>query len=115
MTKEEIEKKRQKELNVSTLMIEIYCKGNKHGSVVPCEDCKELIEYAKMRIAKCPFMESKTYCSNCKVHCYKPEMRHKIRKVMRYAGPRMLFHHPFMAIDHVIQSLKQRHQREDKK
>lgn len=28
---------------------------------------------------KCPFMENKTFCSNCKVHCCKPEMRERIR------------------------------------
>ena len=24
---------------------------------------------------------NETFCSNCKVHCYKPEMREKIREV----------------------------------
>ncbi len=28
----------------------------------------------------------KTFCANCKVHCYKPEMREKIRAVMRFFG-----------------------------
>ena len=37
-------------------------------------------------------METKTFCSNCKVHCYKPEMRKKIRAVMRFSGPRMIFY-----------------------
>lgn len=32
-------------------------------------------------------METKTFCSNCKVHCYKPEMREKIRDVMRFPAP----------------------------
>ena len=31
-------------------------------------------------------MEQKTFCANCKVHCYKPEMREQIRKVMRFSG-----------------------------
>ena len=39
-------------------------------------------------------MESKTFCSNCRVHCYCPDMREKIRMVMRFSGPRMLFYHP---------------------
>ena len=29
-------------------------------------------------------METKTFCSNCRVHCYRSEMREEIRKVMRF-------------------------------
>ena len=39
------------------------------------------------------------------VHCYQPQMREQIRQVMRYSGPRMLFHHPVMAIRHLIDCL----------
>lgn len=59
------------------------------------------------RSDKCPFMETKTFCSNCRVHCYKPEMREKIREVMRFSGPRMIFYHLVMAIRHVIESKKE--------
>ena len=61
-----------------------------------------------MRSDKCPFMETKTFCSNCKVHCYKPVMWEKIREVMRFSGPRMLFSHPVMAVSHVIESKKEK-------
>lgn len=30
--------------------------------------------YARLRSDKCPFMETKTFCSNCKVHCYKEDI-----------------------------------------
>lgn len=73
-----------------------------------CEDCAALEAYARLRSDKCPFMETKTFCSNCRVHCYRPEMREKIRLVMRFSGPRMLFHHPVMAIRHVIESKKEK-------
>ena len=49
-----------------------------------------------------PFHEGKTTCANCPAHCYKPEMREKIRKVMRYAGPRMIYRHPILALLHII-------------
>jgi hypothetical protein len=29
-------------------------------------------------------------------------MREKIINVMRYSGPRIIFHHPFIAIQHLI-------------
>ena len=97
----DIASKRKKEKKVVKEMILMYCRGN-HHTIGLCEDCQKLADYAWLRIDKCPFMENKTFCSNCKVHCYQPEMRERIRKVMRYSGPRMIFTHPVMAIHHVI-------------
>lgn len=71
--------------------------------------------YARQRSEKCPFMETKTFCSNCKVHCYKADMRQKIREVMRYCGPRMIFCHPLAAIRHVLETKKERRFLEGKK
>jgi len=45
-------------------------------------------------------------CSACKVHCYSKEMQEKIREMMKYAGPRMLFVHPLLAIRHVHITLR---------
>ena len=53
-----------------------------------------------MHIEKRPFMETKTFCSQCKVHCYKKDKREQIRKVMRFSGPRMLVYHPIMAVSY---------------
>jgi hypothetical protein len=39
-------------------------------------------------------------------------MREKIREVMRFSGPRMLFHHPITAIRHVIESTKEKRKME---
>ena len=104
-----IEDKREYEKKTVGKMIEIYCHGNHHtkkGEL--CQECQELKDYAFFRTNKCPFMETKTFCSNCKVHCYKPEMREKIRVVMRYSGPRMLLHDPVTAIKHVILTRKEK-------
>ena len=35
-------------------------------------------------------------------------MREKIRVVMRFSGPRMLFHHPVAAVRHVIETKKEK-------
>ena len=99
--------KREREKETVSLMISIYCRKN-HGGKALCPDCAALDAYARLRSDKCPFMETKTFCSNCKVHCYKPEMREKIRAVMRFSGPRMIFHHPIMAIRHVIETKKEK-------
>jgi hypothetical protein len=34
-------------------------------------------------------------------------MREKIRVVMRYSGPRMMFSHPILAIKHVMDGKKE--------
>lgn len=102
-----VESKRQREKETVSFMIALYCR-KKHGGKVLCPECAALDAYARMRSDKCPFMETKTFCSNCKVHCYKPEMREKIREVMRFSGPRMLFYHPVMAIRHVAETQKEK-------
>jgi hypothetical protein len=100
--------KREREKELVSQMIALYCKKQHHTKGTLCPECATLRDYARQRSEKCPFMESKTFCSNCKVHCYKPEMREKIREVMRFSGPRMIFHHPITAIRHVIESKKEK-------
>lgn len=103
-----IETKRQREKEMVSQMIALYCKKQHHTKTGLCAECAQLDSYARQRSDKCPFMETKTFCSNCKVHCYKPIMREKIREVMRFSGPRMIFHHPVAAIRHVIESRKEK-------
>lgn len=103
-----IESKREQEKRTVALMIRIYCRKNHGMTKTLCTECQALLDYAAQRSDKCPFMETKTFCSNCRVHCYKPEMRENIRKVMRFSGPRMIFYHPVMAIRHVVESKKEK-------
>ena len=82
-------------------MIRLFCKDHHHTDSTLCESCEALLAYADERLERCPFGEEKPKCSHCEVHCYKPEMRERITEVMRYSGPRMLLHHPVMALRHV--------------
>lgn len=109
----DLETKRQREQQVVGQMIRLYCQ-KKHGTQkgALCPDCTALESYAQHRTEKCPFMESKTFCSNCRVHCYCPDMREKIRMVMRFSGPRMLFYHPVLAIRHLVESTKEKRRRD---
>ena len=102
-----IEAKRQREKPIVAEMIRLYCR-KKHGQNELCPECAQLLQYASQRSDRCPFMESKTFCSNCRVHCYKADMREKIRIVMRFSGPRMLFHHPVLALRHLIEDQKEK-------
>jgi hypothetical protein len=87
-------------------MIRLYCRGRHKTHNGLCGDCDNLLHYARRRLDKCPFQEGKTSCGNCGVHCYKPDMREKIRDVMRYSGPRMLYRHPLLSFYHLIDGMR---------
>lgn len=90
-----------------SVMVRIYCRGHHgQGGKDFCHDCRELLDYAYGRLDKCKFGGEKPVCSKCTVHCYKPEMRDKIREVMRYSGPRMVLRHPLMAVGHFLRSFQ---------
>ena len=104
----DIQDKRQREKQMVSQMITLYCRRTHHTRGALCPDCAALNQYACARSDRCPFMETKTFCSNCRVHCYKPDMREKIRIVMRFSGPRMIFYHPVAAIRHVVETKREK-------
>lgn len=83
-------------------MVHIFCE-QRHGSLrgVLCAPCHDLLEYARARLARCPFGPEKTTCRECPIHCYRPSERALMKTVMRDAGPRMLWRHPILAIRHL--------------
>ncbi len=94
-------------------MVELYCwrrHGSRRGEL--CPECKRLLEYAFSRLDLCPFGEDKPTCKKCPVHCYRPDMRERVKSVMRYSGPRLLIYDPlgwlFHEIKEKFQSKKQR-------
>lgn len=87
-------------------IIGIYCRGLHATRKQLCQECAELEEYALARLEKCPFGASKGACSECPIHCYKPDRRKKIRTVMRYSGPRMFLPHPLLSLYHFLDKRK---------
>lgn len=83
-------------------MIRLYCRRQHGCRGALCDECENLRLYAERRLEACPYQEGKTTCARCPVHCYRPEMREKIREVMRYAGPRMVTRHPVLALYHLL-------------
>ena len=73
-----------------------------HGGPGLCGECRELLEYSLARLDHCKFGNAKTKCHKCPVHCYRPDMREKIRTVMRFSGPRMLLYHPLEALRYLF-------------
>ncbi len=94
-------KRIRREKQTIEAMVHIYCKAHHDTKDKLCSECTEFLEYARLRLTKCPFQEKKSTCGKCLIHCYKPDMKEKARTIMRYSGPRMLLHHPGMALHHV--------------
>jgi len=61
-----------------------------------------LFAYAEKRLERCVFGEEKPACKQCPVHCYQPAKREEMKQIMRWAGPRMLWHHPILTVRHLI-------------
>ena len=82
-------------------MLVIYCRGH-HGRRSLCAECDELWRYVQQRVGHCRFGSSKPTCLECSVHCFAAASREKVRAIMRYSGPRMLWRHPVLSIMHMI-------------
>ena len=90
----------EREKRVVEFMIGLYCRHKLPERVVTGE-YRELVNYAHARLDRCRFGESKTSCKRCPVHCYGKKQREMIRKVMRWAGPRMLLYAPLESLRHL--------------
>jgi len=89
-----------------TALVRLYCRGNHHPEQDLCEECDQVLQYALRRLDRCPFGADRPVCENCSIHCYSPAMRERIRAIMKYSGPRMILHHPLLAIRHLWQRWK---------
>ncbi|OSM96183.1 MULTISPECIES: nitrous oxide-stimulated promoter family protein [Lonsdalea] len=92
-------KRIQREIRTVEQMITLYAKchpvpdGNDRYTV--------LFRYAINRLNKCYFGEEKPACKQCPIHCYQPAQREMMKLIMRWSGPKMLLHHPVLAILHL--------------
>ena len=108
------------EKKVVALMIRMYCRRhcrqqghngktdqiNRTDTSLLCPECATLLDYALRRLDSCRFGNGKPSCRKCPVHCYRADMRERIRTVMRWAGPRMIFRHPIAATRHLLRELR---------
>ncbi|MEE1080360.1 MAG: nitrous oxide-stimulated promoter family protein [Bacteroidales bacterium] len=95
----------EEEKKVVEQMIRLYCR-KKEGNGELCQNCHELLDYAHSRLDRCRYGEEKPTCKKCPVHCYRPEMKERVRAVMRWSGPRMMLYHPVAAIKHIYREIR---------
>ena len=89
-------------------MIQLYCRENHESNIILCNSCNDLYAYSDHRLIHCQFGSKKPACSKCPVHCYSKSRRENIKEVMRYAGPRMIYKHPYLAVMHIVDKIKSR-------
>ena len=87
-------------------MTDLYCRAHHAPGDGLCAECQGLLDYARQRLDRCPFRADKPTCNQCTVHCYSRAMRERVVAVMRFAGPRMIYRHPWLAVRHLIDGLR---------
>lgn len=92
----------QRERETIAAMFRIFCRHHHAGAAALCPACHEDLSYCLRRIDKCPYGAAKPTCKNCVTHCYSPKMQERVRAVMRFAGPKMLLRHPYLALMHLL-------------
>jgi hypothetical protein len=100
--------RRVREQKTVEAMIRIYCREQHRTAEGLCEPCGDLLQYAAKRLERCPYGVDKPTCAKCPIHCYQPAMRRNIRVVMSYAGRRMLYRHPVLAVLHLMDGWRRR-------
>ena len=95
-----------REWKTVTAMVRIHCRDH-HGRAL-CGECEDLLGYVRLRLDRCRFGEDKPPCAKCPVHCYQRDRRQQIQEVMRYAGPRMVWQHPWLSLRHLLDGAKWR-------
>jgi hypothetical protein len=94
----------ERERKTAEAMIRIYCDAHHLADQDEeglCPACRVLEDYADSRLRACRYGKEKPTCNLCPTHCYKKDRREEVRKVMRYAGPRMIRFHPILALVHL--------------
>jgi hypothetical protein len=99
----ELTSKERKDLKVLALFTALWCQTHHQGEKAPlesaepalqglgierrplCGECREFLAYAFARRLKCP-LDPKPTCKHCRVHCYRPGHRERVREIMRFSG-----------------------------
>jgi len=97
----------EREFQTINAMINIYCE-NHHQAINEkmCDECTEILKYAQEKLSRCPFQNNKPTCGKCLIHCYNKTMQTEVKAIMRFAGPKMIWRQPMMAIQHLIDCRK---------
>ncbi len=83
-------------------MVEVYCHDHHGTKDALCSECRELLDYAEVRLDRCPYGEENRRNKASNPPAINPNLKEQMRLVMRYSGPRMLLKHPILAVRHLL-------------
>lgn len=87
----------------------IYCRGNHDAAArsndIMCPDCRQTIEHTLERASSCPYGHNHN-CEDCETHCQRGQSQQDIKRIMRYAAPRMAYRHPLMTLVYLKKKLR---------
>lgn len=100
---ETMSRQQKKDIRLIGKFVEVYCAG-RHGSSgrstfqLPaglgqrrlCSECGQFLAYAMAKRIKCPLEAEKPSCKACRIHCYAPAQRERVREIMAYSGRKLL-------------------------
>ena len=103
----ELTARERKDLKVLARFTAVYCRTHHAGAKAPalavaalvpgcerdrlCPECADFLAYAVARRIKCP-LDPKPTCKHCRIHCYRPGHREKVREIMRFSGRYLILH-----------------------
>lgn len=93
--------KREEKLKLVRKMITYHCRKT-HRQKQLCPSCSELLRYISSRLNECMLPEESSSCFMCPHYCYNPDMRERIRTVMRSAAPCILLKSPVLMLKHLL-------------
>ncbi len=96
----------RRDLKVLAIFTAVFCRNHHAGEKetltidpeVPgiglerrlyCSECRDFLAYAINRRRRCP-LEPKPTCKHCRIHCYRPGHREKVREIMRFSGRHLI-------------------------
>lgn len=100
-----LDNKKRKDVRVLANFISIYCRQNHRAEskdaftagderldkslgnkdLALCRECRKLLNHGIAKLVMCPY-DPKPTCKKCPTHCYAPDYRERIRRVMRFSG-----------------------------
>lgn len=91
----------EREKRTINLMIRLYCRY-KLKQKTPDAEHLALIAYCCRRLDHCRWHDEKPPCRYCMSHCYGKQQQEAVRRIMRWAGPRMVLYAPMEFIRHLL-------------
>ena len=89
----------------------IYCRAH-HAECAQdaaglCPECREVVETTLAKAQTCPYGHSGN-CQDCDTQCQRGTSKQRVKAMMRYAAPRMVYRHPLMTLSYVSKKFKKR-------